>query len=289
MSTKLVETVFKSKVFDSLMNGLYEKKINNANNNKIIVLFHQPTYKYFLESIKLIRKNFNIVSLDDLIKSYKEDVVKKEAAITFDDGGKSLYYNVFPIVKEEKIPITIYVIAKYLLDQNYEFWFKESLRINNMGLNIDFQKLKYMKYEPRDDYMDKVSRDINYHFTEGDGLELSMLNEILKYNFISIGSHTINHVNLTVEDIKTSENEIIQSKKMIEEILNIKIEDFAYPYGFYDLASENIVREAGYRSATTTDWRFLTKDDSMYTLPRISAGPDNGFTAWLKYHVIISK
>ena len=69
---------------------------------------------------------------------------------------------------------------------------------------------------------------------------------------MTIGAHTIDHQNLAGDTAEQQRFEIVTSKTGIEQELGHQIFDFCYPYGSYNQTSINIVREAGFTTATTT-------------------------------------
>jgi peptidoglycan/xylan/chitin deacetylase (PgdA/CDA1 family) len=83
---------------------------------------------------------------------------------------------------------------------------------------------------------------------------------------MEIGAHTIDHLDLRTLDPAEAARQIAQSKADLERDLGISITSFCYPGGFYDPAIEEMVRAAGYLSATTTRWDFDYSD--MMALPR---------------------
>jgi len=91
-------------------------------------------------------------------------------------------------------------------------------------------------------------------------------------NGMTIGSHSVNHDNMANMDPKTLNNELSQSKKVLEQNLGIQIKYFSYPGGAYSdntiIATEN----AGYSAAVTTKhkvYQQIVMSSSLYTLPRI--------------------
>jgi peptidoglycan/xylan/chitin deacetylase (PgdA/CDA1 family) len=89
---------------------------------------------------------------------------------------------------------------------------------------------------------------------------------------MEIGSHTINHYNLTALAPLEARRQIVQSKAELEQRLGFPVKDFAYPSGRYNRAIEQQVRAAGYQSAVTTRWDNDYRD--VFALPRrrISGG-----------------
>jgi peptidoglycan/xylan/chitin deacetylase (PgdA/CDA1 family) len=67
-----------------------------------------------------------------------------------------------------------------------------------------------------------------------------------------IGSHTVHHVDLATATPGVARAEIVGGKAALEQLLGHPVLDFAYPYGGFDSAVEQIVRDAGFRDAVTT-------------------------------------
>ena len=63
-----------------------------------------------------------------------------------------------------------------------------------------------------------------------------------------IGSHSLSHKDLTIPPYR-QEDEIVQSRRMLEARLGVPILSFAYPFGAYDESSLGYVRFAGYTAA----------------------------------------
>jgi len=70
----------------------------------------------FRRQMKYLKKRYDIVSLErlaDMIKS-GEKLPRNIVAVTLDDGCLDNYTNAFPILKEYKIPATIFVVSSYI-------------------------------------------------------------------------------------------------------------------------------------------------------------------------------
>jgi peptidoglycan/xylan/chitin deacetylase (PgdA/CDA1 family) len=86
---------------------------------------------------------------------------------------------------------------------------------------------------------------------------------------IEIGAHTVTHPPLPELPLSDQTHEIRQSKRFLEETLNRPVSCFSYPHGHYDPGTMSIVREAGFRSACTTDARTVSKQSECLALPRV--------------------
>lgn len=79
-------------------------------------------------------------------------------------------------------------------------------------------------------------------------LDGRMLRELRKLGFF-VGSHSLYHHDLTRIDMATLRREIIDSKKLIEDIIGEDVLFFSYPYGRFNERVIEMVVEAGYKLA----------------------------------------
>ncbi|NBS83178.1 MAG: polysaccharide deacetylase family protein [Verrucomicrobia bacterium] len=64
---------------------------------------------------------------------------------------------------------------------------------------------------------------------------------------------------------------MVGSKKKLEDRFGISIEHFAYPYGDYNDSVRDVVREAGFKTASTMHRGVNTPDTSTWELRRWTA------------------
>jgi peptidoglycan/xylan/chitin deacetylase (PgdA/CDA1 family) len=129
---------------------------------------------------------------------------EKPIVLTFDDGSKSHYTQVLPMLKKYGFKATFYIFTN-AMHGSKERWltWDEVLEISRSGMDI--------------------------------------------------GSHTLSHPYLTVRDKMSDgqykvwlEKELAQSKKLLEEKLNIRVNTLAYPFGLYDSEVEAVAIRVGY-------------------------------------------
>jgi peptidoglycan/xylan/chitin deacetylase (PgdA/CDA1 family) len=88
-----------------------------------------------------------------------------------------------------------------------------------------------------------------------------------------IGSHTLTHVRLAGADPAAMAQEVVGSKRVLEEILQAEVAGFCYPWGSFDEAAAEAVRAAGYDHACVTgDYR----PGDRFTVPRCYIAPQDG-------------
>jgi len=100
------------------------------------------------------------------------------------------------------------------------------------------------------------------------------LEEILtmKKGHIEFGSHTVSHGILRNIDTNTAANEIFRSKEDLSRLLNEKVEFFSYPRGkkrHFSTVAKNLVKQAGYKAAFTTENGKITQKSDFFELSRI--------------------
>lgn len=86
---------------------------------------------------------------------------------------------------------------------------------------------------------------------------------------MEIGSHTRHHANLNELTEKQAVEEIASSKIELEAIFGCEVRHFCYPYGWYGPQHCEMVKRAGYITATTTQRGRVQNNDDMFTLKRI--------------------
>lgn len=87
---------------------------------------------------------------------------------------------------------------------------------------------------------------------------------------MEIGAHTRNHVNLCATDEVAAREEIAGCKQDLEQLLGIEVRSFCYPYGEHRAEHADMVRQAGYATATAIVSSRTRAGDDLMRLPRIS-------------------
>ena len=87
----------------------------------------------------------------------------------------------------------------------------------------------------------------------------------------SVGAHSMTHPDLTRVPPARAREEIGASKKRLEDLFGVPVAHFCYPYGAWNPALAEMVREAGYRTACTTEFGVNTAGTPPLALRRITA------------------
>lgn len=120
---------------------------------------------------------------------------------------------------------------------------------------------------------------------QSDYLTWDQVKEMEKYN-ISAGAHTRHHAYLPRLSLAEAKDEIEGSKRIIEDHLGHPIDYFCYPTGGFTKAVEELVKEAGYKAAVTTNRGKGKFNLDMYALKRIHMNNTDdrysGLILWFK-------
>jgi peptidoglycan/xylan/chitin deacetylase (PgdA/CDA1 family) len=86
-----------------------------------------------------------------------------------------------------------------------------------------------------------------------------------------IGAHTLTHPSLTSIPKARAEEEIIASKKKLEDLFGVEVRHFCYPYGKWSAGVRDVVERAGYTTAVTLDFGVNANVHDPFALRRIGA------------------
>jgi len=117
----------------------------------------------------------------------------------------------------------------------------------------------------------------------GDGayMNWTQIKEMYENGMI-IGSHSISHPNLVLENDTELISQINGSRSLIKDHIGITVTDFCYPGGHYDDRVENQVKALNYQTAVTVDAGTANQNSDLFALPRYSIREDSDFNQLLK-------
>lgn len=194
----------------------------------------------------LIKAGFETITDEDFLKfkqnpSYK--LPNKPLLITIDDGYTSNYEIAYPILKEKGLRATIYVITSY--------------RGETPGFipHFDWDKAREM-YESGVINIESHTHDLHYKVP-------TTFREVSAILYKKPGESKTDYRARIKEDLVTS-------KKLIEENLGKKSITISYPYGSYNKEVAKIAKEAGYKLQVTLRTDRNRRDGSPF-INRINA------------------
>lgn len=201
------------------------------------------TETQFEEHLKYLKENnYETITFEDLLDNrYKNrfDKNKKQIILTFDDGYTDNYNYAFPLLKKYGFKCVIYLLSHL----DYNRWDVE------VKDNPE-QKFKLMN--------------------------MDMIKEMEEYG-IEFGGHTKTHPKLATLSLEEVREEIVTSKKVLEERLGHSLISFAYPYGNLNEDVKKIVRDCGYDFAVATDSGDISFSEDLFQIRRIGIFSTNNF------------
>lgn len=274
-----------------------------------IINFHDVESKSWFESVlKILQKKYRLVSMEDIESAfYKKSKLVNACHITVDDGNRSFYENIYPVIKKNNVPATIFV-SPYICQNKNNFWFQEIGFFNYNELMIiisEFLKtditllqkfpvtsiLKTFDLERIWEVINIYKKKFNFNDLPFVNMDIETIKAISKEELITIGAHTMTHPILRNESDISSEKQIKNSIIELSKILGKEIRYFAYPNGTPDIDFGE--REIGYlkemniKIAVSTDSRCFSDKDNPLSLPRFSIG--HGSDLFIKTKLFLGK
>lgn len=102
------------------------------------------------------------------------------------------------------------------------------------------------------------------------------LQEVAHSPYVEIGAHTMDHYALAGLNSKEVTSEVVQSRKVLQNMLHLPINSFAYPYGSFDASTIQIVEDAGFTNAASVIPGIMQSQDNKYFMYRLRPGYRTG-------------
>jgi peptidoglycan/xylan/chitin deacetylase (PgdA/CDA1 family) len=250
-----------------------------------------------------IKSRFHVMGLDELIDYLVNDrtLPPKGTIVTFDDGYKDNYLYAVPLLKKYEIPATFFLTTGPIENGGLH-WFDELayrirhsrpaiLEIEGFGvLSLGPRQrereaavscvMRYLRRLPpkaRDRVLADIRRQTEVAIP-GDLSRRVMLTweearDMIRAGF-RIGAHTVTHAVLTAGSSEEAKIEISESKKIIENRLQLDVRTFSYPFGQYNAEIIEAVKASGCQAAVTTVPKFVDRRTDPCKLGRILPGWD---------------
>lgn len=255
-----------------LIGGIYVFKWL-ARNHPRILMYHRvfPDSsgkalhpKMFLKQMQLIKKEFNVISLNTLLKKQKakELIPKNCIVITFDDGYADFYEYVYPIMRELDLPVSFCITAGFV-DNKFWFWPDKLRYLLEHSVQQEISTAlgtlsikKHCTWEKLADYCLTLSTSEQESFLAELQLKMKVslptrapkmyhavsweqLKEMSE-SVVDIICHSMTHPILSHISDDELQREIVDSKKLIESHIGQTVNGFCYPNGMPEDFTNNV-------------------------------------------------
>jgi peptidoglycan/xylan/chitin deacetylase (PgdA/CDA1 family) len=203
----------------------------------------------FERQLSWLKKNgWSSYTMSEIIES-SEKTAEKKVVLTFDDGFADNYTNAFPLLKKYNFKATLYLVA----DRHDRDWSVSKKQHHNTG---------ELRNEPK--------------------LSDEQVAEMLTSGLVELGAHTLTHANFAIIATEEKKQQILQSKIDMEKQFGVQIKTFAYPFGIFLGTDPQLVANAGYTSAVTTESGIDPSESAdLFQLKRIKMSGKDNFLAFV--------
>lgn len=273
--------------------------------------------QHFMEHLEVLRQCATPMRLRDLAASVSAGSIPRGAVVvTFDDGYADNLVPTKQLLERFETPMTFFVATGAM---GSEFWWDQLERIllfakqlpSELSLRVDGATLSWRASDSGDatggegllrvvsrwmEPLDEVGRAAALEELQrwaGPSQRLQPVHraataeELLRLaagGLVEIGAHTATHPLLARLSQSDQRKEIAGSGRQLRDLLGSEIHSFSYPHGSLSRETVELVREAGYRRACTSDPDVVSGRTDLLRIPRFWAPNRNGdgFAHWLR-------
>ncbi|MBT5876600.1 MAG: polysaccharide deacetylase family protein [Candidatus Latescibacteria bacterium] len=159
----------------------------------------------------LLRQGYQTITISEAARLVRENqlVPDKTVAIVFDDGFDGIYKYAWPLLRERKMTATVFMVAGFAGKQD------------EWDVKIGWRRFRHLSWD-----------------------QLRELSEA----GIEIGSHSLNHPDLTRLENDALQYELRESRSILKEKVGCDIRAFSVPFGTSSPLVSDSVMDNGYES-----------------------------------------
>jgi peptidoglycan/xylan/chitin deacetylase (PgdA/CDA1 family) len=277
-----------------------------------ILMYHRFSDPVSLETQCIyLKQHYELLSMLELSEHLQSGRAfpPNTVVITVDDGYRDFLKVAFPVFSTYNIPVTVFLVTDFL-DRKVWLWPDEvkyafehtaittveieivdgrrlSLPLNSsvvrqQAARLAIEEAKPLTNRDRLFYVDKLKWQLQVMLPQEAPEHYQPLrwDEVrsLARSGVEFGAHTRTHPILSkMLDTRELRDEIIGSKKRIEEELSLPVFHFCYPNGRADDINDAVVavvQDANFRTAVTTEGGLNLEFSNRLLLRRIGVEPD---------------
>lgn len=235
--------------------------VSNQSLAHISPLYRHKSVSEFEADLEYLLKHFAPVSLEDvhMFSKGEKQFSTPSFHLTFDDGLREVYSEVFPILQKKGIPATVFVNPDFVGNKALFFRYKAALLIDELK-NSRIQELPVFPFDSsiktkekwvswiltaryhQSEQLDQLAILLNVDFAKllADTKPYLDLEELktLSQNGIEIGAHSMNHPLYRLISVKEQIKQTTESVAWVKEHFQPKIMAFSFPFTDHGVKNE---------------------------------------------------
>jgi peptidoglycan/xylan/chitin deacetylase (PgdA/CDA1 family) len=280
---------------------LYHRVINLSQDPQLLAVSPDHFYK----QVKYLKEHFELLRVADFCEAIikKNKLPRKAILLTFDDGYADNFQFALPVLESLNTQALFY-ISTAKIGTSSEMWWDDLERILVFSLNLPQQLkleikqreyvfntqteksrkatyeslhrlLKYSSVSEREKAISELHHWAGVDAAGRPGHFLMTQEEVKRMSSSAsavIGAHTHNHPALAVLNYEEQLAEMLQSKKLLEDLTGQEIVHFSYPYGSKADFNDETVRAArtvGFKMVCSNYYGQVHRWTDPYRIPRI--------------------
>ena len=250
----------------------------------------------------LKEQRYRVLALSDALERLQNGTLpERSVALTFDDGTRDFGNIVVPLLEKYDFPATVYLttwyslqprpvfqgFTKYLLWKGqtayrggplwqlpgpFDLTTADGRHQATQALRIEIGR-QGLTLEERDRVQRSISEELGLNYdavrdaTNFIVMPPAQVSEVSRHPLVSVELHT--HRHRTPLDEKLFRTEIVENRRLIEEMTQQTAGHFCYPSGVFDEQFLPWLRQLEVKSATTGEAGLASRESNPLLLPRI--------------------
>lgn len=257
----------------------------------------------------LAATGWSVVTLDEALMRVERDAPgDRFVNISIDDCYRDTHEELVPVFRRNGVPVTLHVTTG-IPDGTLPLWgagledvlsSRDRVRLGDEIVEVATPELERSVFRRIASAWDGPQAGEHYaRFCADNDVDMAamhekhaisweMLRDLAGDRHVEIGSHTVNHRRISTLSREDAFHELHGSRVRLEEMLNIEVRHFAFPYGRSgDCGPRDfeLAREAGYVSAATTTKGRMRAGISAWELPRITINGNHRSLLAMRLHL----
>lgn len=271
----------------------------------------------FRQQLEWLQYHFSLISLEEWLERRTNNLPlpAKSCALTFDDGWEDTFTYAFPIIQQAQVPATVFPVSD-IIGTHLQFWPNRLIHLieradlptlsslswlapwipryrkpNREELAAIIKRLKQNSDHQIESWLDEAEQEIfgsGFYQQQKSLMDWQQLSTMANSPLITIGSHTRHHYRL--QDVLPEaviKDQIVNSKRRLEDALDLNIKLFCYPGGVTSPLAISLVAQHYLGAVTTLRGINTPQEVNHHMLKRISMHQDSSSTE-LKLQSLLS-